>query len=345
METNMKNTLIAIVLAFVVAFSAVPRAEAQISNVLPHTTLSGAVSDTASLRFGVAAAGTIAAGYLAVIDHEMYLISSISGTTVTASTRGYNGTLSTPHVSGAVVLYGPANYFYNRDFYGACTAANQLVLPAVSVNRNTREVNIYNCNNGKWVLQTLPDDVEPQYKRACSVPMQIVTSLTTFNAPSAVIAIGNETTPTAGSVYYATLFISETRRVTGLSVLNGNTAATDTLVLGVLRSDGYLIATTATAGTTAAGNNAFQDILLTTPQVLTGPARYWIAYQSSGNTTRFRTVTAPAAGSGAFTGLLSSSFTGSAGTINNLVGGDGISKPTALPTTLLTATGPLACIY
>lgn len=341
---NMKKTLSTLILVLAICLVVpVPRAEAQIANVLPHTVLSAAVADTTNLRFTVASAGTIAANYLAVIDHEMYQIASISGTTVTVTQRGYNGTLVTPHSSGSVVLYGPANFFYNRDFYGACTAANQAVVPAVSVNRNSREVNIYNCNNGRWVQQTLPNDNEPQYARACSVPMQIFTSLTTFNVPTAVISIGNETTPVAGSVYYGTLFISETRRVTGLSILNGVTVGTDTAVLGIYRSDGYLIAQT--AATTTAGALSFQDILLTAPQILTGPARYWIAFQSSGTTTRFRTVPAPAAGSGAFTGLLSSSFTGTAGTLNNLVGGDGITKPTALPTTLLTATGPLACIY
>lgn len=77
------------------------------------------------------------------IDREEELVTGINGTTLIV-TRGYNSTVATAHVSGTMVLYGRANWFYQYDPGGStatfsdvggagCTAAQVFVTPWVNV--------------------------------------------------------------------------------------------------------------------------------------------------------------------------------------------------------------------
>ena len=82
--------------------------------------------------------------------------------------------------------------------------------------------------------------------------------------------------------------------------------------------------------------------------------RYWIGVSVSGTTARVRTIPAPtSAAANRFTGILGSSATstfnivGTANLVGGIGGATGASAPatTALPTTLIGDTAPVACVY
>lgn len=79
------------------------------------------------------------------IDREQMRVTAVNGTLLTV-VRGVNGTVATPHVSGTMVLFGPARFFYVQDPGGvgspspggnisgtSCLVANVVVSPWVNV--------------------------------------------------------------------------------------------------------------------------------------------------------------------------------------------------------------------
>lgn len=79
------------------------------------------------------------------IDREQIRVIAVNGTQLTV-VRGVNGTVATPHVSGSMVLFGPARFFYVNDPGGvgspspggnisgvSCLVANVLVSPWVNI--------------------------------------------------------------------------------------------------------------------------------------------------------------------------------------------------------------------
>lgn len=125
---------------------------------LTSTTLSAAI--TANTRaFNVASAtGIVAPNFgsansaignqtVLYVDHEAMFVTGINGTYVTV-TRGFNGTFSTAHISGATVYVGPPSYLSTYDRFGACTSTNELVLPVV----NTMDGHVFTCatTGGQW---------------------------------------------------------------------------------------------------------------------------------------------------------------------------------------------------
>ena len=107
------------------------------------------------------------------------------------------------------------------------------------------------------------------------------------------------------------------------------------------------------AGTLAASIAQFQDVDLTAPILVTGPARYWVGVQLNGTTARFATVNltpgATTAGLGAFIGMLGSSVTGTLTVFPNLStyqqGTGTLAALDARPASLIANTAPVACIY
>lgn len=325
---KIKNLILAVLMLTLVPFGLFAE------DTLDNTTLSSAITTANGKSIVVASATGFAANYVIVIEQEAMLIAStyVSGTTIPIANRGYSGTLAAPHTSGSVVLVGPPNYFGAGDKQGACTASSQTVLPFVSINRNTRDVRIYNCNNGFWVQQNMPDSVPPAATRYCNVNLFGTTGAT---AAITLGSFGTSSTPTSGTQYYGTIFIPNTIRATGLSLLNGATAGTDTLTYTLYRANGDVLVST--AATTASGANAYQDIAFASTFFVTGPARYWFSVQTNGNTTRIRTVDASG-----FQGLLGSSMINTAGTITGLAASTTV---TALPTSLVANTSPFGCLY
>lgn len=332
------------------------------------TTLSSAVSDSvvnqvvvsSATGFSASTAGTQT---FILIDHELMQVRAISSTTLTVA-RGQGGKAS-PHASGARVLFGAGGQWNSRDGSttgvflgtsvptGGCTATKSQTLPVVTAGVGAGTWVLYNCNNGTWVPQTLPDEVGATITRYCAP--QFLGALTLFRTSGTAgepFDVGTDTTPTAGRWQYGTVEIPKTTLITGLSFLNGSVAATDTIVGALYRADGALLANTATAGTTATGQGTFQDINLTATFLATGPARYWVAYQASGTTTRVRTVNltpgATTAGLGAFIGMLGSFAAGTTGTVpSNLASfaTSSVTAVTALPTSLISAASPVFCVF
>lgn len=158
--------------------------------------------------------------------------------------------------------------------------------------------------------------------RYCTVPVGAV----------AYGSFGTDTTPSATTTYLASIFIPRTVSLTGISQLNGTAVGTDKVAYALYGSaGGAALATTALAGTTTTGTDAFKDVAFTAPYTAVGPARYWIAYQVNGTTARLRTVAAST-----FVAVLTTTQTGGTfGTFTTLTS----------PTTFTADVGPIACVY
>lgn len=163
MTTFTKHFLIT-ALAIVLMFSVTaPLADAQTgANTLSTTTLSSAVTgvsvgSTGAARYpttiyltsvtGITAPGqptstseigtpTGSSFTIIYVDKEAMQVLAVNTTLNTVSVnRGYLGTATSAHISGAAVSFGPPEYFGDYGFWnstgpaGACTASLQLVLP------------------------------------------------------------------------------------------------------------------------------------------------------------------------------------------------------------------------
>lgn len=88
--------------------------------------------------------------------------------------------------------------------------------------------------------------------------------------------------------YYAEIFVEGNTTITGISVLNGHTTATQNVFVGLANSGGTIVAKSVT--TTAQGTaDAYQQIPFTSPYAAIGPAKYYVVVQSS-QTTGFITT-------------------------------------------------------
>lgn len=135
-------------------------------------------------------------------------------------------------------------------------------------------------------------------------------------------------TMVAGSRYFSSVQIGFAQTLTGIQALVGTTGGTDSWIFELHDSAGNLVATTATAGTTAGTASTWQQIAFTTPYAAAA-GTYFIAVQSNGTTAKLATlnsVTNP---------TLTGSATGVFGT------GAAITPPTTYTANL----GPLAYPY
>ena len=143
-------------------------------------------------------------------------------------------------------------------------------------------------------------------------------------------SFGTSTTPTAGSLYWAEVFIDRPITLTGIAPLNAATVGTNKYVVALYDSTGAVLATSDLAGTTTSGADAFQQIPFTATEDITQPGRYWIGLQLDGNTDRFRTIAAST-----FIDVFTKSSAAVFGTITNFT-----------PPTVFTANvGPIAYVY
>lgn len=144
-------------------------------------------------------------------------------------------------------------------------------------------------------------------------------------------SLGTNTTPVAGTLYYADLWLPFNKTLTGVGILNGGTVGTDSWIVGIHASaGGAVLANSALAGTVSAGANAFQQIAFTSSYAAVGPARYWIVLQSNGTTDRFRSVAVST-----YIDVLTKSSAGAFGTLSSLT----------VPTTFTADVGPVAYVY
>lgn len=142
----------------------------------------------------------------------------------------------------------------------------------------------------------------------------------------AYASLGNATTLIAGQVFVASIYVPFDMTVTNINCLNGGTVGTNAVIYSLYNTAGTRIATTALAGATTSGANAFQTIALTAPLAIQGPGRYFVSVQGNGATDNIRTVAAST-----FRQIVTNSVAGAFGTLPALTP----------PTTFTANVGPI----
>lgn len=147
--------------------------------------------------------------------------------------------------------------------------------------------------------------------------------------PVARASIGTDAASTAGTVYFADMYVPEPMTVTGIGVLNGTVVGTDKVIVAIFDEAGTRLGTSALAGTLSASADAFQQIALTAP-ISIPRGRYWIAFQVEGTTAAHQTIAA-------------NTYLNSTGSV---AGVWGTIPATITPTTTTTAdVGPIGYLY
>lgn len=159
-------------LSILVAFTFGGLAYGQTS--LNQTTLSGAI--TSGVRqfqlascTGVVAPSTGGGGSLLYIDREALAINQIINPTsclVSVAPRGSAGTKAFAHLTGTMVLVGPASAFIGFDLSGSCTVGSGkfLYTPVVNIN-----------NGNQFLCSTVTGKVIPGWASDGSIPVGVNT--------------------------------------------------------------------------------------------------------------------------------------------------------------------------
>jgi hypothetical protein len=317
-----------------VAAMLVPQAFAQGSYT--RTTLGADVGNAAATTINVASStglgpitdpitGNGTVNQVGLIEREMVEILAAPTATTIRVRRGIGGTAAAAHKNGSLVFVGPPSYFGQARKYGTCVASNEAVLPAF-VRVPNGDVELYNCNNGAWVKQTMPSDVDTaavptQY---CSVPVGSV----------AYASFGTDAAVGADELFLVNVHVPVSGVFTGIKALNGSALNGTTKSIHYLfRTDGdKVLASSSTAGTVRSGNDAFQSLAFTATAFITGPANYWIGVNTdSTDANALRTVAASTFGDLLAVKRTSVTF--------------GAATTASEPTTFAADTGPIACLY
>ena len=94
------------------------------------------------------------------------------------------------------------------------------------------------------------------------------------------------------TVYLACVYAPFNCTVTGIATLNGTNITTDKIVNYLFNAAGTMLGKTAAAGTAPTPADVFQEIDLTAPLAITGPAVYFIGRQHNGTTIGFQSIAA-----------------------------------------------------
>lgn len=354
----MKALLLGLVAACLI-FSAVPSAFAA-PTAPTFTTLTTALSNTdtavvlgSSTGFAISTTATDGARY-ALIDSELVKITAIPVSGTLTVVRHQDGTAAVAHAAGAYVVFGVlASKGWDPTATGSPTFGNFLdkgTVPAGACSRASQQYaplfligsaspgNAYpgnsaslDCIGGRWVRGDWPVPVNVVAIKRCTVPIggdgAIISDLTAY---------GTDAVRVAGTIFVGSIEVPRTGVVTALSSLTGTTSPTVDLQLFALYDSApgttaaTAIAWTALAGHAAATADIFYTQNLTTPAIVVGPARYFLAFQDDTATTTIQMV--PSAGGR--NSLVGNSRTGTFGTLAAIT----------VPTTLTTSTAPIMCM-
>lgn len=252
-----------------------------VAKVIKVTSATGFVASTGQIDYGI------------FIDHEFMRITAVSGTNITVQ-RAQANTAATPHKNAATVFVGQygsqaapgvtAGPFVQTSYLGACTASNYPILPLIQVNGGAPRLQqvMYNCLGGQWYAQSLPDDVpKSPIIGACNIPIGSV----------AYASVGTNTTDIANKRMTTSWFVPQTQILTGIQVLQGGTATTDTISMYVSDSTGTPVVAGAAAGVALSGANTFLPLPFAlngynggaqTKTIITGPANYFVSIIGNG---------------------------------------------------------------
>lgn len=148
-------------------------------------------------------------------------------------------------------------------------------------------------------------------------------------------SLGTNTTDINGQVWVTSVFVPTNKTITKLGVLQGGTATTDSVVMGIYNSLGQLIGNTAVAGTALSGANTFLEAALTNPAggslLLTGESIYFLSVQGNGTAAgAIRTVA-----TATYIDIYSNVVAGTFGTLPNLTP----------PTTFTAGQAPIMTVF
>lgn len=101
---------------------------------------------------------------------------------------------------------------------------------------------------------------------------------------------GASTAMVAGSIYYGAALIPYNCVLTGIMATVGGTGGTDSWIGALYDSGGTLVANSITSGMTVAAANTKMNMPFTSTCNVVGPAVYYIAIQSNGNTAKFQAL-------------------------------------------------------
>ena len=160
---------------------------------------------------------------------------------------------------------------------------------------------------------------------AAAVPYAAPTAWSTGQAPPATTTTGTDTTPSVTETYIAEVFVPVNHQSTGAALLNGSAVAGNVTAI-LYDSAGVPIATS--ASTAQSGTAAYQAFAWSAAQNLKGPAKYYVGFQFSSTSARFRTHILGAFGASKKTGETY-----------------GTATAITAPTTFTTAQGPIASLY
>lgn len=104
----------------------------------------------------------------------------------------------------------------------------------------------------------------------------------------ATATTGTDTTPVVTETYYARVFVAANCTLTGVALLNGSAVAGNVTAI-LYDADGVPLAQSAT--TAQSGTAAYQDFAFATAYEAQGPGRYYVGFQFSSTSARFRTHT------------------------------------------------------
>jgi hypothetical protein len=244
--------------------------------IVPSTTLSAAITSTSSQAntFRLTSTTGISAGATVLfIDGEADFVNAVTSTTVTV-TRGQPSSRVTTHLNGALVWFGPPNYFQTPQPAGypagSCTRSGS-VLPYIDINNNA----ISDCVGGVWVSGGGSTSTYNSYFRV-TLPPCGGAGYSTCGTNTAIAA--------ATSMYCSEIDVQGSKYTTGLAPLNGATVGTDKHLVVLYDGTGNLVANSAVAGATTSGANSYQTYAFTTPYFVVGPAKYYACLQSNGTT-------------------------------------------------------------
>lgn len=301
--------------------------------ILPQTTLAAAVTSqsttTVSLTSVSGVVGTSTVIYVADGFGEAMFVNSVNTLAKTVSvTRGYQTPGSAhPHLSGALVfiVQGNAIPYAIKAIApgGSCTRTQQLYLPVISLTAPGQGLTtISDCVGGVWTAGSFLAQNQAPFRFYFPVPGAV-----------AYTGIGGTgTAPTATGLFCTEIDLPYNFRMTGLGILNGTVVGTDNHTISIYDATGNLLANSAAAGVLAANASTYQNISLTTPYYLVGPALYYGCMQSNGTTATVRMVTA-----GTQDQILTKLTTGQT---------FGTFAPTfTVPTTFTTAVGPYFTMF
>lgn len=97
---------------------------------------------------------------------------------------------------------------------------------------------------------------------------------------------GTDTTPVVTEEYVTEVFVPLNCQLTGVALLNGSAAAGNVTAI-LYDSNGGIVANS--ASTAQSGTAAYQQIPFSAPVNVRGPAKYFVGFQFSSTSARFRT--------------------------------------------------------